>query len=76
MYPLRWLNRIDHDGKVVVQIHGKITAQFGSHNRLRILVVAVDSEVNMVGVVQDAHFGFLCGRAGFEWFSLAEIRDG
>jgi len=42
---------IDHDGEIVVQIHGKITAQFGCNDRSRCVVVAVNAEVHVMGVV-------------------------
>ena len=64
---------IDHDGEVVIEVHGKITAQLSGNDRSRGVVVAANSEVHVMGVVQDANFGFLCGRAGLKGLPLPEV---
>src|SRR5207245_716778 len=58
---------IDHDGKVIVQVHGQISTQLGGNNVSGRLVIAVDAEINMAGIVEHANFGFLGGRRSLEW---------
>src|SRR5229473_6263857 len=53
-----------------------ISEQLGGDNVGRRLVVAVDAEVNMAGIVEHADFGLLCGRRSLEWLALTEISDG
>src|SRR5260370_21489492 len=39
-------------------------------------VVAVDAEVNVAGVIENANFGFFRGSSSLDWLALAKIVEG
>ncbi len=67
---------IDQDGEIVVQVHRQVPAQLRGHDLLRIAIVAVDAEVNVVGIVKDANFRFLRRGGSLQRLALAEVTMG
>jgi hypothetical protein len=54
----------------------EILAQLGGDDALRILIVAVDSKVDVPAVIQNVNLCFFRSGLGFERLSLPEVVDG
>ena len=64
---------VNGDGEIVVEILRQVAAKLGGDDGARAGVVAMDSDVKMARVVEDADFGVFRGGLGFEGFALTEV---
>jgi len=67
---------IDHNCEVVVKVLGEILAQLGRDDALGIVVIAVNPEINVAGVIQNVNLCLLGGGRGIEKISLPEVSHG
>jgi len=66
---------VDGDGEIVIEVLGEIAAELRGDDGGGGGVVAMNADVKVAGVIEDADLGFFGGGLGFERFALAEIGE-
>src|SRR6266496_2097124 len=65
--------RVNDDGEVVVEILGEVSPQLSRDNLFRRSVMAMDSKVDMAGVVQNTYLGLFGSWLGLKGLPLPEV---